>query len=281
MATTHAMREALADRLFGLFSGYHATRQLVTQVYEAAGFSLAGMAEAVFAWSEYELHLMVACFLRARFPIVVALNKADMPEAQPRMDAVKALLGGACMPVSAKSEWWLWDQQRKGHLTYQAGGGADSVVLAAGAPAAVAEQWKAVRGVLERYGSTGAQDVVSVAVQRRRPLFLCPVADLESFEPLQRASAAADGTKPVGKFAPPPRAPLATMVLLRPLSTVEEAFQALKHEQMLRGDFVRAEMLTDLGKRTVRVLKRDETLSGGAGREGAIVLKVLTNKKAK
>ena len=30
----------------------------------------------VLKWSEFDLHLLVACFLRVRFPIVVALNKA-------------------------------------------------------------------------------------------------------------------------------------------------------------------------------------------------------------
>jgi len=296
MATTHAAREALADRLFSLFTGYHATKPLVTQVYEAAGYSLAGMAESVYSWSEYELHLMVACFLRARFPIVVALNKADLPEAAPRVARVKEVLASACLPISARSEWWLWDTQRQGHLTYQAGGDASSVALASGAPAAVATHWKSViRPVLEQYGSTGAQDVVSSAVQRRRPLFVCPVADFETLDALQApatgssisseatsrgntASAAASGGGP--RFAPASRSPLATMVLLRPLSTVEEAFAALKHEQLLRGDFVRAELLADLAKRSVRVLKRDDVLSASGG-QGAIVLKMLTNKKAK
>ena len=33
------------------------------------------------------------------------------------------------------------------------------------------------------------------------------------------------------------------MLMLRPLSTVEELHAALKHEQLLRGDLVRAEVL--------------------------------------
>jgi len=75
--------------------------------------------------------------------------------------------------------------------------------------------------------------------------------------------------------------PLATMLLLRPLSTVEEAFAALKHEEMLRGDFVRAEVLTDFATKATRVLKRDDTLAKESEAHEAIVLKVLTNKKAK
>lgn len=281
MATTHVAREAVADRLFSLFTGYHSSRQLVTQVYEAAGFSLAGIAEAVYGWGEYELHLLVACFLRARFPIVVALNKADTPEAKGRIDVIQAALGSACVPVSARSEWWLWEQQRKGHLSYLMGGGAETVKLSAKAPAAVVEHWKTLRsGVLERFGSTGAQEVVSVAVRRRHALFVCPVMDFDTFEPLQRAGTSAAGGKATSS-ASQTRAPLATMVMLRPMSTIDEAFAALKHEQMLRGDFVRAEVLMDADKRSVRVLKRDDTLIAGVGIQGSVVLKVLTNKKAR
>jgi len=242
------------------------------QVYEAAGFSLPGMAEVVFGFGEYDLHLLVASFLRARFPIVVALNKIDLPEAGPRVERTKEVLGSACVAVSARSEWWLYDNQRKGHLTYTEGGGAESVVLAAGGPAAVKDQWEKVRPVLEAYGRTGVLEVLSAAVGRRRPLYVCPVADLGSLEPLQKPS----GSK-VAAAGPP----LATMLLLRPLSTVEEAFAALKHEEMLRGDFVRAEVLTDFATKATRVLKRDDTLAKESEAHEAIVLKVLTNKKAK
>merc|ERR1712045_1047480 len=97
------------------------------------------------------------------------------------MDTVKADLGSACMPVSARSEWWLLDLQRKGHLTFQPGCRPDSVALADDAPAAVEEQWKGVRAVLEQYGSIGAQEVVfDAALQRRRPLLVCPVADFDT-----------------------------------------------------------------------------------------------------
>lgn len=37
--------------------------------------------EAVHAWTEGDLHRLVAHFLRVRFPILLALNKADVPGA--------------------------------------------------------------------------------------------------------------------------------------------------------------------------------------------------------
>ncbi|CAK0869021.1 unnamed protein product, partial [Prorocentrum cordatum] len=176
MATTHVAREALADRLFGLFTGYRASAQLATHVYEAAGFNLAGIAAEVASWGEAQLHLMVACFLRVRFPIVVALNKIDAPTAAAHVAKAQAALGAACVPVSARSEWWLCEQRRKGHLAYTEGAGAESVVLGASAPADVAEQWEKMRGrVLERGASRargalggGAEAAARVRLPRGR-----------------------------------------------------------------------------------------------------------------
>ncbi|CAE8705302.1 unnamed protein product, partial [Polarella glacialis] len=279
MANAHGSREAVADRLFGLFTGYRASRQLAQAVFEAAGFSLQHSAEEVVAWGEYELHLFVACFLRARFPIVVALNKADTPEAAGHVARVKSVLGDSCIPVSARSEWWLYEQQRKGHLSYVEGAGAESVTLSPEAPENVREQWEQLRKkVLEPYGSTGVMEVLSVAVSRRGPIFMCPVSDFSTLEGLVTSCPSA----PAGRSA---SAKLATMLMLRPMSTVEEAFGALKHEQMLRGDLVRAEALvsdtTDRGSPQVQVLRRDDVLRSHGVEPHAHVLRILTNKKAK
>lgn len=266
-------RELLADRLFGLFNGYRASRQMVCHVYEAAGFSLRGMYEAIPSWSEYDLHLFVACFLRVRFPIVVALNKMDLPQAAERTEQVMAVLGDAVVPVSARAEWWLWEQQRKGHLTYVEGAGMESIVPSTTAPENNADQLKQLKSkILDVYGSTGVMEALTRAVLRRRPIFACPVKDFDSCEGLVAVDSQMQGKPSV----------FGTMVMLRPLSTVEEAFSALRHEKMLRGDFVRAEILEEKSGKVCplpRVLKRDEILAAG-DRCHAVVLKMLTNKKA-
>jgi len=278
-----AAREATTDRLLCLFTGYHASQQLVARVYEAAGFHLHAIAEdsGVRSWQEYDLHLLVACFLRVRFPITVALNKIDMPEAAVHIPRVCAELGKSCIPVSARAEWWLWDQQRQGHLTYMEGEGAEAVKLHEGASVALRKEWDKIRAtVLEPYGSTGVLAALSAAVLQKHPIFVCPVTDFASCESLMRASAA----KAVA-------APLATMVMMRPISTVEELYSALKHEGMLRGDFVRAEVLDALSASgfaappapSVRVVRREETLkavSSDTGALQAVVVRVLTNKKS-
>eukprot|EP00929_Paragymnodinium_shiwhaense_P118877 TRINITY_DN90777_c0_g1_i1.p1 TRINITY_DN90777_c0_g1~~TRINITY_DN90777_c0_g1_i1.p1 ORF type:complete len:929 (-),score=227.03 TRINITY_DN90777_c0_g1_i1:290-3076(-) len=304
--------EAVADRLFALFSGYHASKQLSTHVYEAMGCSLANIADTVLSWEEYDLHLLVACFLRARFPIVVALNKVDVPGAADRVKKVQETLGQAsCMPVCAKAEWWLVEQSRKGHLTYTEGGGADTVVLAASAPEAVQQQWEQLRSrVLEPFGRTGVLDALTLAVLRRRPIFICPVVDFSSFQGLASASnsSAAKSGAEAGKGGrgrgkgggyeqrsdADSKVTLSTLVALRPASTVEEAFAVLSREQMLAGDFVRAELLHEESAKNgsnVRVLKKEDHLRTHAGTSKdqtkamfdttALVLRILTNKKAR
>merc|ERR1712224_306390 len=165
-ALTRATRETVAERLFSLFTGYHCSRQLVMHVYEAAGFSLQGIADAggVTDWLEKDLHLLVACFLRVRFPIVVALNKVDVPEAKENIEHACTVLGEACMPISARAEWWLFEQQRRGNLTYVEGAGAESVAILPSASDKVKEQWESLRTrVLHPYGTTGVLDVLTKA----------------------------------------------------------------------------------------------------------------------
>lgn len=273
---TVAARDAVLDRLFGLFTGYRVSQQLVARVYEMAGFSMQNIAEegGVRAWKEYDLHLLVACFLRARFPITVALNKVDLPEAKDHVAQTVAVLGDTCVPVCAASEWWLWDRQRQGHLTYVEGAGADSVTVLPSAPPGVAEHWQQLRErVFDKYGATGVLAALSSAVLRRRPVFLCPVVDLATYESL--LPAAPQG----GKRALPV---LAKMVMLRPQSSVDEAFSALRHEQLLAGDFVRAEVLQVGPDKavTTKVLRREDVLRTGGSPTGQVVIaRVLTNKK--
>merc|ERR1712232_1314804 len=164
---------------------------------------------------------------------MVALNKIDLPGAADNVKRVRDVLGSACMPVSARGEWWLYEQQRRGHLTYAEGGGSESVKLASNAPETVVEQWAKLRAkVFDSYGTTGVLDVISAAVIRRQPVFVCPVVDFSTMEGLPRAGGRSGVV-------------LGSLLMLRPLSTVEEVFMALRHEEMLRGEFVRAEMLDD------------------------------------
>ena len=64
----------------------------------------------ILTWTELDLHLLVACFLRVRFPIVVALNKADTAEATAHIVKVQV------WPLAAGGLGWQGgDQPEKLH----------------------------------------------------------------------------------------------------------------------------------------------------------------------
>ncbi|KAF5830715.1 P-loop containing nucleoside triphosphate hydrolase protein, partial [Dunaliella salina] len=77
------------SKLCDLFSGYHAPQALVYEVLEHVGLSVnklllnngVGAIDTLCAWGEADLHRLVAAFLAARFPVLLALNKDAAPSA--------------------------------------------------------------------------------------------------------------------------------------------------------------------------------------------------------
>lgn len=77
------------------------------------------------SWTEFSLHLLVANFLRVRFPILLALNKSDSPDAERFVAQVRERLPlEKSVPTSAACEWWLHERTREGLVAYQEGGSA-------------------------------------------------------------------------------------------------------------------------------------------------------------
>lgn len=95
-------------------------------------------------WGRQELHLLIALYIRYRFPIIVALNKMDLlPSSRSAKDegkaeendanALEAALqkrypGEQCIPMSAGVEWDLL-QLRKRHVVRYVSGGTSFDVL--------------------------------------------------------------------------------------------------------------------------------------------------------
>ena len=79
------------ERLRELFTGYHCARTAADEAMSRAGVPdpKALTRETVHGWTEADLHLIVAHFLRARFPVLLALNKTDLPGAEARAAAVR------------------------------------------------------------------------------------------------------------------------------------------------------------------------------------------------
>lgn len=96
------------ERLQDLFVGYHCVRATVDAALDRMPNNVpdprGGITrERALAWTERELHLLVAHFLRVRFPILLALNKADVVGADVGIAAVRARWPGEpSVPTSAR-----------------------------------------------------------------------------------------------------------------------------------------------------------------------------------
>ncbi|GFR42960.1 hypothetical protein Agub_g3958, partial [Astrephomene gubernaculifera] len=242
------------SRLPELFSGYHASRALVAEVLARVGVSVGSLVvegASLAHWTEAHLHRLVAHFLQARFPILLALNKADMASSPDHIIRVRqALPYDPAVPVSAATERWLCNQRRTGRVSYN-DASADVTAVVSDSPE-LAEQLSRVRtAVLGRYGSTGAALALTCAVAMRPPRPVFPVTDLETCTalPARGISSGAGGLLGSGLDAKARAAEganpsvLRDCILLKPGSHIVDLFEVLKRPpyQLLEGDFVRAE----------------------------------------
>ncbi|MEW5306220.1 MAG: hypothetical protein WDW36_008702 [Sanguina aurantia] len=213
-------------RLAGLFSGYHTARAMVEEVLrrvgiDPAGLSAEGARSPVSHWGEWEVHRLVAAFLQARFPILLALNKADMSTSADHIKRVRAALPlEPVLAVSAESESWLCKQRRAAWVQYDSGAAAAVVTPAAGSSAGgggVSEGRRALppagglqrlqqiqETVLDRYGSSGALAALTCAVSLRPPLIVFPVDSLNTCASLPARPGGGSGSGG-GGTAPAPK----------------------------------------------------------------------------
>jgi ribosome-binding ATPase len=156
---------------------------LCTQLSPPHALGLAHM--QVPLWGPLELHRLVAHFLRVRFPILLALNKADASTAKAHITRVMSESGEVCVPTSAASEWQLCQWRRAGLVRYLPGADAVEPVTEALANLPSAERDKfldalaSVRAsVLGPFGGTGIQTALDRALSLAPPLCVYPVEDL-------------------------------------------------------------------------------------------------------
>jgi len=271
---------AALDRLLELFTGYNASKGAVIIALRRAGLI---DHPPLHAWGERELHLLVANFLRVRFPVVLALNKSDSAGAETGVSAVRARFPGEPMvAVSAKAESWLRSRESEGLLRSQecVEGAMEAPEAKEGAPPEVEHALGNIRErVFSRWGGTGCSQLISLATQQRRPLLLFPVVELDSLASLVSVETAAARAR--GDHAPAPA--LETAVVLRPNCTVADAFEAVKHAGLMdaKCEFVRAEAIVApaVASKIVRQspvnLRKDDVLPSAPW----IVIKLSATKK--
>jgi hypothetical protein len=260
--------DAPLARLCELFSGYRAPRAAVLLSLRRAALDAGRLScgrDGIPGWAAADVHRLVACFLRVRFPVVLALNKADLPDAARYVAALRAALPGeAAVSCAAAAEWWLANAVAAGRVAYEEGAGAAACTPAA--DDATRDKLAALqKSVFGPWGGTGVLCALSTAVALRAPLLILPVT-------------AADISEDPPPGEPLPRGALRHGVLLRPGATLDDAFLALRREKLADGELVRAERIALDAARKASVLRtEDGALKPGPG--GVIVLRLATNKR--
>lgn len=291
------------ERLGLMFSGYHASPAVVEKVLASVGLQPSTM-DQIRGWSELDLHRLVANFIRIRFPMVLGLNKADIPSAEPRIRTVLAEMPWEpAVAVSAQTETWLCKLRREGLISYTDGAASVHVPNQAALPTHVAEQLRTVQEtVLSRYGGTGVLAALTAAAALKSPALAFPVADVHGCQSLRPLTFVKDGIISAGQDALQgadgglagltissmdeghAHAVLRDCAVLHPGSGIDHLFRLLSKPPVvyLEGDFVRAEgvQLSTAGQgvqvdKTVapRPWKREEALVWA-------VVRIMTTRKS-
>ena len=115
------------------------------------------------SWDETSRFKLARALRTKTKPIIIAANKADVPSAQANLTRfTQEFPEERIIPVSAESELALREAARAGLITYIPGNNHFSIRGELSEPQQRALE--IIRGVLERYGSTGVQDVLDQAV---------------------------------------------------------------------------------------------------------------------
>lgn len=241
-------------------------------------------------WNGGDLRRLVNAFLGLRFPMALALNKSDVVSAIENISDIHRALPvhGAHIGValSAKREM----EFVRSHMGLNTSSSTDKDGGGSSSP-------------------EGVWNCLQAAISLRNPILVFPVSDMVSYEPLPgmknyatldaslpsegyiRCIEACGGSKPTlwdnekciyqmhdgshhkvtttDRF----RQPLRDVLVMKPGSTVEDVFDALKRMGALRGDYVRAEGSGKMGEKPHLVRKEDVIDSTNR------ILKIMTNKR--
>lgn len=149
------------EELYSRFAGLGIKPQVVERIIEELGL----LRKKPSSWKQEELYELVKAARRAARPILLAANKADIPEAADNIKRLKEEFGNTyiIVPTSAEAELALKKAAKSGLIKYIPGS-SDFEVIGQLAPA----QSKALEyireNVLKPYGSTGVQEALDRAV---------------------------------------------------------------------------------------------------------------------
>ncbi len=143
------------------FTGLNASEEQVKECFQELNLS-----EDIHRWEEKTLMKFVSLLRKKTKPIIVAANKIDVPRSEENVKRLKQLFKDyEIIPISAESELALKEASQKGLIEYIPGENDFKIIR----PEKLNEkQLKALefikKNVLDKFGSTGVQDVINKAV---------------------------------------------------------------------------------------------------------------------
>ncbi|GET91657.1 hypothetical protein, conserved [Leishmania tarentolae] len=225
-------------KLRTMFSGYRSTPTFVDRVLRRVGIANEiALTTLLRTWGPKELHTFVALYVRLRFPMIVALNKADLPTAADVAAALRqAYPQEVFIPMTARTEWLALQLGRKGYVDYTPGATSLSVKVDCGEvdglERSMCQELRDVTSFFrtatpspERPSSslllttTGVQDVLASAMKACGVTLVYPV---RAFHPVTS---------------------LAHCLTFKLGSSAERVFNKLVHLKLLEGKLVRFEMI--------------------------------------
>jgi len=131
-------------------------------------------------WGEEDLRRFTRAVRRASRPMIVAANKADMEAAEENVERLRGA-GYRVVPTSAEAELTLRRAARAGLIRYRPGDGDFEVLRPEALTAGQRRGLELIRErVLERWGSTGVQEVLNEAFfSLLNCILVYPVEDAE------------------------------------------------------------------------------------------------------
>ncbi|CAG9580455.1 conserved hypothetical protein [Leishmania major strain Friedlin] len=226
-------------KLRTMFSGYRSTPTFVDRVLRRVGIANEIALTAMLrTWGPPELHAFVALYVRLRFPMIVALNKADLSTAADVAAALRqAYPHEVFVLMTARIEWLALQLSRKGYVDYTPGAASLSLKADCGEGADLEKRvrqelhdvtsfFRTTTSSPERLSSsvlrlttTGVQDVLAAAMEACGVMLVYPV---RAFHPVTS---------------------LAHCLTFKLGSSAERVFNALVHLQLLEGKLARFEMI--------------------------------------
>jgi len=104
------------EKLPEMFTGYHASKQLISTVFQQADIPISSLDELP---EEIKLRHLVSTFVQIRFPILLVFNKCDHPKSAANIEKLtKKFNDISHIAVSSLSEFHLQDLNRRNLIDY-------------------------------------------------------------------------------------------------------------------------------------------------------------------